>query len=276
MKKIAIASGKGGTGKTTLSLMLSQLLSKDKKVRLLDSDVENPDCHLLLDVVEQKSREINVFKPLIDLEKCTFCGKCQEVCEFNCLLVMPKDVMYFKELCHPCRGCLLVCPEGAISEGERKVGYLHTGKINENFYFDYAIMDVGEARANPLIEELKEGIVGDEDYVIIDAPPGANCPMVEAVRDSDYTVLVTEPTPFGLYDLKIAVGVLGELGLKCGIVINRSEEDDGIIEDYAESAGLEIIAKIPFSREFASLYSKGIIEENFFPGLADDLLEFFS
>jgi len=275
MKKIAIASGKGGTGKTTVSLILAGLLSADKKLRLLDSDVENPDCHLFLDAGEQNSRDVTVFMPEIDLKKCSFCGKCQKVCEYNCLLVMEKDVMYFKELCHPCRGCLLVCPEGAVSEGRRRVGELHTGKISENFYFDYAIMDVGEARANPLIEELKKEIKGDEDYVIIDSPPGANCPMVEAVRGADYVILVTEPTPFGLYDLKIAAGVVGELGIPCGVIINRSGEDDSIIEEYAETEDFDIITKIPFSREFASLYSGGIIDENYFPEAAAELRAYF-
>ncbi|MGM0568402.1 MAG: P-loop NTPase [Elusimicrobiota bacterium] len=275
MKKIAVASGKGGTGKTTVSILLTRLLSQEYKVQLLDCDVENPDCHLFFAGKAESSREVKVFYPIIDKNKCTFCGKCQKVCEYNCLLVMKDNVMFFKELCHPCRGCLVVCPEGAISEGLRRVGDIFSYACRENIYFNYAVMDTGEARANPLIEKLKEKIRNDADFVIFDSPPGANCPMVETVKGSDYVVLVTEPTPFGLYDLEIAWSVVSKLDIPCGIVINRSEGKDAIIEDFAKREDLKIMFKIPFSREFASYYSKGIIKEKFFPGIENDVISKF-
>ncbi len=275
MKKIAIASGKGGTGKTTVSILLSILLAKEYKVQLIDCDVENPDCHLFFRNKPDSQEEVNVFYPVIDLKKCTFCGKCQQVCEYNCLLVMKDNVMFFKELCHPCKGCLFVCPEGAVSEGRRRVGDIFRYSGDKNIYFDYAVMDVGEARANPLIEELKNNLRDDVDFIIFDSPPGANCPMVEAVKDTDYVVLVTEPTPFGLYDLRIARSVVKKLGIPCGILINRSEGDDEIIENFADKEGVDIILRIPFSREFAFYYSKGIIKEKFFPEVEKKMAEYF-
>ncbi|MFC2060982.1 AAA family ATPase [Elusimicrobiota bacterium] len=275
MKKIAVASGKGGTGKTTVSLLLSYVLSEHHKVQLVDCDVENPDCHLFFNKNPDMHEEVNVFYPVIDQEKCTFCGKCQQVCEYNCLLVMKDNVMFFKELCHPCKGCLVVCPEKAITEGKRCVGEKFSYKEHKNIFFDYAVMNVGEARANPLIEELKTGIKDNVDFVIYDSPPGANCPMVEAVKDTDYVALVTEPTPFGLYDLKIAWSVIKKLDIPCGVIINRSEGDDGLIEDFADKEALDIILRIPFSREFASYYSKGIIKRKYFPEQEKRILKYF-
>ncbi|MFH1415391.1 MAG: ATP-binding protein [Elusimicrobiota bacterium] len=275
MKKIAVASGKGGTGKTTFSVLLSRILSKKYKVQLVDCDVENPDCHLFFNREPDKHKEVNVFYPVIDKQKCTFCGKCQQVCEYHCLLVMKDNVMFFPELCHPCKGCLLACPEKAITEGKRCVGEEFSYKEDKNIFFDYAVMNVGEARANPLIGELKTRVRNNVDYVIYDSPPGANCPMVEAVKDTDYVVLVTEPTPFGLYDLRIAWSVVKKLGIPAGIVINRSESDDRLIEDFADKEALEIILRIPFSREFASYYSKGIIKEKYFPEQEKRILKYF-
>jgi len=274
MKKIAVTSGKGGTGKTTLSLLIYEVLKKDNKVQLLDCDVENPDCHLFIKGKPLQKNDVNVFYPVIDKDKCSFCRKCQEVCAFNCLLVMKEDIMFFPELCHPCKGCLIVCPEGAITGGMRKAGEIYSYKSG-SFYFDYAVLNVGEARANPLIEEVKKKIRSDVDYAVIDSPPGANCPMVEAVKNTDYVLLVTEPTPFGLYDLEIVYSVLKKLDIPNGIVINRSEGDDGIIEDFARKEKIPVLFKIPFLKKFAEYYSKGEININLFPGLEEKIRKEF-
>ncbi|MBN2543691.1 ATP-binding protein [bacterium] len=271
MKKIAVASGKGGTGKTTVSLLLTLIASKKYKVQLVDCDVENPNCHIFLGSFPIKKEKIGVFYPVINLEKCSFCKKCQEVCEYNCLLVLDDNVLFFPELCHPCKGCLFVCPEGAIDEGKREVGDICWFRESDNIYFNYAVMDVGEARANPLIEELKKNLENDVDLIIFDSPPGANCPMVQAVNDSDYVILVTEPTPFGLYDLKIAWSVVNKLGIPAGIVINRDEGEDKIITDFSSQENIPVILKIPFSLEFARLYSEGVIKADFFPDIEEKM-----
>ncbi len=273
MKKIAIASGKGGTGKTTVAVMLSRLLSKKFKVRLLDCDVENPDCHIFFSDAPTEKEEVCVFYPEVDTEKCNCCGRCQQVCEFNCLFVMKDRLMFFGELCHSCRGCKLVCPQGAISEGSRPVGKLFNSKVEKNLHLDYALMNVGEARATPLIEKLKKNLKSGADYAIFDSPPGASCPMAETVAGCNYAVLVAEPTPFGIYDLKIAAKVVKKLGVPCGIVINRSGGEDKIIDNFARQKKINILFRIPYSRKFSCYYSKGVIKENFFPGLADKIIK---
>jgi len=308
MKKIAVASGKGGTGKTTFSLLLSKILSEEYKLHLIDCDVEEPNCHLFLKYNSEKKQDVTVFYPDIDVEKCNYCGKCQEVCEFNALLIMKNNVLKFNELCHGCKGCLLVCPVTAIREGKRKVGELFSGKVNGNFFFSFARMNVGEARAVPLISELKRNLKEEVDFVIFDSPPGAACPVVEVVKESDFTVLVTEPTPFGLYDLKIACSVvkklnipfgivinqvlvteptpfgLYDLKIACsvvkklnipfGIVINQSDGKDVLIEKFALEDGIKIIQRLPFSIDFAKKYSEGEIDINFFQNLKASFLGF--
>jgi len=259
MKKIAVASGKGGTGKTTFSLLLSKILSEEYKVHLIDCDVEEPNCHLFLKYDSEKKQDVTVFYPDIDVEKCNYCGKCQDVCEFNALLIMKNNVLKFNELCHGCKGCLLACPVTAIREGKRKVGELFSGKVDDNFFFSFARMNVGEARAVPLISELKRNLKEEVDFVIFDSPPGAACPVVEVVKESNFVVLVTEPTPFGLY---------------FGIVINQSDGKDALIEKFALEEGIKIIQRIPFSIDFAKKYSEGEIDINFFQNLKASFLGF--
>ncbi|MBN2406323.1 MAG: ATP-binding protein [Elusimicrobia bacterium] len=267
MKKIAVASGKGGTGKTSVSVMLARALGENHRVGIIDCDVENPNCHLFFGSGIEEKRDIEVFFPDINPEKCVYCGRCQEVCAFNSLIVLKDKVMFFPEMCHPCRGCLLACPAGAVGEGKRKVGELIILKETDGIRLVYGIMNVGEARSIPLIDSVKKESCAGADYIVLDCPPGAACPMVASVKGSDYVILVTEPTPFGLYDLKIAAEAVGKLGIPSGIVINRSGARDHMIEEYAAAAGMPVLLKIPFSRKFAEDYSRGSINTRAFEGL---------
>jgi len=277
LKKIAIASGKGGTGKTTFALLLSKVLSKKYRVHLVDCDVEEPNCYLFLDFNEEgaSKKDITVFTPDIDLKRCDYCGKCVEACKFKALILINNNFLKFNELCHPCKGCMLACPKNAIEEGQRSVGEKFFSKINENLFFSFARMTVTEARATPLITELKSDIKKTADFVIFDSPPGASCPVVEVIKETDYVFLVTEPTPFGLYDLDIAYEVVRELKKDVSIVINKSGENDYIIEKFARRNNIEIALKIPFSENFARKYSYGEIDIKEIPYLEEKIVSLF-
>lgn len=262
MVKIAVASGKGGTGKSTISTNLAYILSKEfDNVVLGDCDVEEPNCHIFLNPEFTSSKKIYLSVPKIDSDKCVACGKCVDVCQFNVLALVKEKVMVFPELCHSCGGCWLACPVGAISQDKRKVGEVEIGKGN-NINFIQGKSRIGEAMSPPLIKEVKKA-AKDFDIQILDSPPGTSCPVIAAVDGVDYIVLVTEPTPFGLYDLRLAVDVMKKLGKHFGIVINRSSENDYLIEDYAKKENAEILAKIADDRSIAECYSKGklILEE---------------
>ncbi|MFX1534017.1 MAG: ATP-binding protein [Promethearchaeota archaeon] len=253
--KIAIASGKGGTGKTTVATNLATSLGH---VQLLDCDVEEPNSHLFLQSLKlKKTDDVFIQVPVIDESKCTFCGKCAEFCAYNALAVVPKKVLFFPELCHGCGGCTLICPEDAISEEKRSIGILEAGRL-ESLEFYHGIMNPGEAMATPVIKALKKKMDPSKPS-ILDSPPGAACPVIETVRDSDYCILVTEPTPFGLHDLKIAVKIVQSLGIPHGIIINRDGIGDDRVEEYCKEENIPILMKIPDNREIAHLYSKGII-----------------
>jgi len=256
--KIAIASGKGGTGKSTVSTNLAYLLSKTyKKVCLLDCDVEEPNCHIFLKPVFDFSEPVYVSVPQIDVEKCVKCGKCAEVCQYNALAFVKGKVIVFAELCHGCGSCGLICPSEAISETGREVGVVESGIVS-GFNFIHGKSRIGEAMSPPLIKAVKKHADKKDCIIqILDCPPGTSCPVIAAVSGVDYVFMVTEPTPFGLYDLKLAVDVMRKIGLPFGIVINRSGENDNLIEDYAKSENIEILTKIPDSRTIAECYSRG-------------------
>ena len=256
--KIAIASGKGGTGKSTVSTNLAYLLSKSyKDVCLLDCDVEEPNCHIFLKPFFDISKPVYVPVPEINTEKCIQCGKCAEVCQYNALAFVKGKVIVFPELCHGCGSCGLICPSAAITETGRELGIVESG-ISTGFNFIHGKLRIGEAMSPPLIKAVKkEADKKDFRFQLLDCPPGTSCPVIAAVSDSDYVFMVTEPTPFGLYDLKLAVDVMRKIGLPFGIVINRSGENDKLIEDYAKSEDIKILTKIPDSRAIAECYSKG-------------------
>jgi len=276
--KIAVASGKGGTGKSTVSTNLAYLLSKAyKDVCLIDCDVEEPNCHIFLKPNFNKSNPVYVPVPQVDTEKCIQCGmslipkdgqssiigdtlplrsgKCAEVCQYNALAFVKGKVIVFPELCHGCGSCGLICPSDAISETGREVGVVESG-LGQGFDFVHGKSRIGEAMSPPLIKAAKQA-GQNHNIQILDCPPGTSCPVIMAVKGVDYVFMVTEPTPFGLYDLKLAVDVMRKLGLPFGIVINRSGENDNLIEDYAKAENIEILTKIPDNRKIAECYSRG-------------------
>jgi MinD superfamily P-loop ATPase len=250
---ISIASGKGGTGKTTVATNLAVALGQG--VQLLDCDVEEPNAHLFIQPEIEKRETISTPVPVVDEEKCTLCGKCGEICQFKAIVVIGNTVLPFHELCHSCGGCVEVCPEDAIREEGRELGIIEMGHRN-GLEFVYGKLRVGEAMSPPLIREVR-ALGQDDKITIIDAPPGTSCPVIAAMKDTDFVLLVTEPTPFGLYDLKLAVGAVRILGIPCGLVINRSDMGDDKVKAYAEAEALPILMEIPFDRRIAEAYSRG-------------------
>jgi MinD superfamily P-loop ATPase len=268
--KVAIASGKGGTGKTTVATCLAHLLpAHGQPTTYVDCDVEEPNGHIFLGPRIERSENVSIPIPVIDRELCTNCGNCCEICRFNALACLPKKVMVFPSLCHGCGGCALVCPEGAITEMPRAVGVVERGSAGD-LGFLQGRLAVGEALATPVIRAVKRA-VPERGIVILDAPPGTSCPVVETIRGVDWVVMVTEPTPFGLNDLKLAVGAVRKLGLTTSIVINRSDVGDSGVEDYCEEEGLDVILKIPHSRTVAEAYARGEMPVLAVPGYADML-----
>ncbi len=253
--KISIASGKGGTGKTIIATSLA--ISIDD-CQFLDCDVEEPNAHIFLKPSFHTTETIYVDVPLIDHDKCTNCGICSEACEFNALAQLPEQVIFFAELCMSCNACKVLCPENAISMQDKEIGKVNIGKSMKNIEFVNGYLKVGSPRAIPIINAVKSHI--DESRIsLLDAPPGNSCPVIETISETDFCLLVTEPTPFGLWDLKIAVEVTKVLSLPIGIVINRyglGYEKE--VEEYCEKENIPILMKVPYERSIAEAYSKGI------------------
>ena len=256
---ISIASGKGGTGKTTVATNLA--LSLKSEVQILDCDVEEPNSHLFIKPVIEEVKTISTPVPDVDMEKCSLCGKCAEICQFKAIVVLGETVLPFHELCHSCRGCVLVCPEKAITESHRELGVIERGHRN-GLELVYGKLRIGEAMSPPLIKKVREYTRPDV-LTIIDAPPGTSCPVIASMRGADFVLLVTEPTPFGLHDLKLAVGAVKILKIPCGLVINRSDMGDDKVRKYAEEENVPVLMEIPFDRRIAEIYSRGdmVVEE---------------
>jgi MinD superfamily P-loop ATPase len=255
---VSIASGKGGTGKTTVATSLALFLSsaKSQTVQFLDCDVEEPNAHIFLKPEIAGRQSVNLPVPQIDFEKCTFCGECAKVCAYNAIVVLKNEVLTFTELCHGCGGCTLLCPQNAISESQREIGVLEEGSAG-SIKFVQGRLNVGEPMATPLIRAVKRS-VNAHGTVIIDVPPGTSCPVIESIHGSDFCLLVTEPTPFGLHDLKLAVELVEELKIKHGVVINRAGIGDDKVRGYCSRQKVPVLAEIPFDREVAVRYSRGV------------------
>jgi len=270
---ISVASGKGGTGKTLVATSLALSLSANYKVQLLDCDVEEPNANILLHLAINQSQPVYILIPKVDETKCTYCGKCAEVCAYNAIAVLKEKVLVFPELCHGCGACSYLCPESAITEEGREMGVVERGDSG-NLELIQGKINVGEAMAPPVIREVKK-YIDPTNIVIIDVPPGTSCPVVEAVKGSEFCLLVTEPTPFGLNDLSLAVEVVRKLGISCGVVINRVGIGDEEVEKYCHQEGIPILLKIPLVRKIALLYSKGIPLVEGMPRWRDEFLRLF-
>jgi MinD superfamily P-loop ATPase len=257
---VSIASGKGGTGKTTVAANLVKALNNDI-TQAIDCDVEEPNLHLFLKPNIFEKQKVSVPIPEIDKNKCTYCKKCSEVCNFNAITVVSKEVIVFPELCHGCGACSLFCPEGAIKEVDREVGTIETGHVGK-VEFVRGILNPGEVLAPAVISEAKARIE-DKKNVIIDSPPGTSCPVIEAVKGTDFVLLVTEPTPFGLNDLKLAVAMCRKIGVPFGIVINRWGIGNNDVTKFAREEKISLLLKIPYKKEFARCYARGkcIVDE---------------
>jgi MinD superfamily P-loop ATPase len=253
---ISIASGKGGTGKTLVATSLALSLKDSHRVMLLDCDVEAPNDHIFLKPAVTGSEPVNIMVPKVAEDKCTYCGRCAEVCAYNAIAVLSDRVLTFPELCHGCGACSYLCPEKAISEEPRETGVVEWGR-SDGVEFVQGKLTVGEAMAPPVIRKVKEH-AGNGGTVIIDVPPGTSCPVVEAVKGSDFCLLVTEPTPFGLNDLALAVETVRKLDIPCGVVLNRAGAGDARVEEYCRKENIPILLTIPLDAEIARLYSRGI------------------
>lgn len=255
--KIAFASGKGGTGKTTLSVNLAYLFSEKSSVRYMDFDVEEPNGHLYFRPEIKHSVHVNVLTPVIDDNKCVHCGLCADFCFYRAIASLPGATLIFPELCHSCGGCRLICPYGAITEKERRIGIIERG-ISGTVDFVHGKLDVGQAMSAPLIRALRPYAAGDE-LVIIDSPPGANCSTMATLLSVDAVVLTAEPTPFGLNDLKIVVDMVRAVGKPFGVIINRYGAGDDSLENWCAGEGIPIWGRIPDDLEIARYCSRGLI-----------------
>lgn len=260
---LSIASGKGGTGKTTVATNLALTLSGSARVQLVDADVEEPNAHIFLKPAFMETEQVTVPVPEIDEDRCTRCGKCAKVCAFNAIAVIKDHVLVFPELCHGCGGCSLLCPERAVVERPRKIGVVEAG-VSCGIEFVHGKLNPGEAFAPPVTRAVKKRVRQD-GIVIVDAPPGTSCPAVEAVRGSDFCLLVTEPTPFGLSDLELAVEMLEKLGIPAAVIINRSDIGDEKVDRYCEEKGIPVVGRIPFDRKVAEAYARGLTAVLTFP-----------
>ena len=264
--KIAVASGKGGTGKTTVAVNCAMLMSQNGlDVAYADCDVEEPNGHIFLKPAITGSTAATLLYPVVDENLCTGCGKCQEICCFNAIVVLDRSPMVFADICHACGGCAYVCPVGAITESERVTGTIETGKSGD-LPFIQGTLDIGQVMSPPLIRDVKRAIP-PADFTFIDCPPGTSCPVITALDDTDFVLLVTEPTPFGLHDLKLAVDAVTSLGLPSGVVINRHNFGSAKTEAFLRSKGIPVVGRIPDDLKIARTYSEGKL-------IIDDLPEY--
>jgi MinD superfamily P-loop ATPase len=250
---VAVASGKGGTGKTSLAVNLALSVGG---VQFLDCDVEEPNAHVLLHPNPLRNEPVYTAIPKINETLCVYCGACSKFCRYNALFTLKDQLLVFPELCHSCGGCMIVCPKKAITEEKYLMGTLVFGDAN-GLVLVHGELAVGKPMAVPVIKAVKKQIDLTKD-VIIDSPPGTSCPFVESVRGADFCVLVTEPTPFGLHDLRMAVNSLRKLNVPLGVVVNRAGIGDKKVYTYCAQENIPLLMEIPYDRKIAELYSRGV------------------
>ena len=268
---LSIASGKGGTGKTTVATNLALALGSG--VQLLDCDVEEPNGALFIQPDWTSQEEFHAMVPAVDEDACSRCGLCSELCQFKAISVIGDTIITFPELCHSCGGCMRVCPENAVSEVGRPLGVIRMGNRNGLAFAD-AVLNVGVAFAPPLIRRVRSEALPDKK-VIIDAPPGTSCPVIAAVKGTDFVLMVTEPTPFGLSDLKLAAEVVRILDIPCGLVVNRAGLKYEDVHAFAEEKDIPILMEIPFDRKIAEAYSRGELLVDVMPEWRERFLDLY-
>jgi MinD superfamily P-loop ATPase len=251
---VAVASGKGGTGKTTVALSLALVV--DGPVHLLDCDVEEPNCHLFLDGEVVSREEVALPTPRLCAHACDACGLCGQVCQFGGIIVLPSGAHVFPELCHACGACVHLCPQGALEETPRRIGELLETR-HDHLTMVSGRLDVGQTLSPPLVRAVRARGNGAE-LQIVDAPPGTSCPVVAAVQGADVAVLVTEPTPFGLHDLELAVETVARMGIPHGVVINRDGAGDDRVDQYCRQNGIPVLLRVPQDRRIAEAYARGL------------------
>lgn len=268
--KIAVASGKGGTGKTMVSTSLAASLAPIYDVEFLDCDVEAPNAHLFLQPEIHSEQPAHIQIPIVDQDECISCSKCVDVCAFNALAILQKTILVFPQLCHGCGSCSLICPVEAISEQPRTIGKLSRGETSQGISYLMGEMTISEPMPTPIIRQLKYLSDNSSQVTILDSPPGASCSVVATLHDADFVLLVTEPTPFGLHDLKQMLGVIKQTGAPAGVIINRDGIGDRSVEAYLSGTPYPVLMKIPYQNRIAAGLAKGQILTDIIPGMKEE------
>jgi MinD superfamily P-loop ATPase len=272
--QIAIASGKGGTGKTTIATNLACSIARmDKDVQYIDCDVEEPNGHIFLKPDIEKTEDVSISVPEVDTELCNGCGKCGQLCQYSAIICLKGKALVFEQLCHSCGGCMAICPQAAIKEKQRRIGIAEFGRA-DGVRYAAGKLDIGAIQSPALIKHVKQKAIND-GTIIIDVPPGTSCPVIEAVKGTDFVLLVTEPTPFGLNDLQLAVEMVRELEISFAVAINRCDIGDDRVVRYCQQQDIEILLEIPDDRLVAETYSQGIKIIDALPDYEEKFLQLY-